>query len=226
MGLLLITDINDDRVTPIYEDAGEGQPKKLFIEGIFLMSNIKNRNGRIYPKAVLEREVERYTRDKINDNRAYGELNHPAGPTINLDRACHLIRSLRQEGENWVGRSQILTNDFGRNVAALIADGCNLGVSSRALGTIKKNSAGIMEVQDDLHLATAGDIVADPSAPEAFVRGILENVEYWYDIADGNWKAQQFIEQANDKLHKTTVKKINENTVALFERYLGILTQK
>lgn len=163
----------------IKEDMDTGE-KKYFIEGIFLQSNLQNRNGRVYPKEVLRKEVNRYRAQFIDKNRAMGELGHPDGPTINLDRVSHKIVGLWEDGDNFIGRAEILDTPFGKIVKNLMDAGVQLGVSSRGLGTMKKVN-GVNEVQGDFYLATAADIVADPSAPSAFVNNIVENLEWELD---------------------------------------------
>jgi len=143
--------------------------KEYKIKGVFLQSNIKNRNGRVYPREILVREVNRYTKEFINKNRAFGELGHPDGPTVNLERVCHMVKSLTPEGDNFIGEAKIMDTPYGKIVKGLIDEGAQLGVSSRGMGSII-NRNGINFVKDDFYLATAADIVADPSAPDAFVR--------------------------------------------------------
>lgn len=220
----LITE-QTDNIQYIVETSEHG-PAQYFVEGIVMQGNIKNRNGRIYPKAVLEREVHRYVKEKVNDNRAYGELNHPSGPTINLDRVSHLFTELREDGDNIVGRAKVIDTPMGKIVKSLIDEGANLGISSRGMGSLKKNENGIMEVQDDFHLATAGDIVADPSAPQAFVRGVMEGVEWVYDIASGTWQAAEAFDRIEEEIKKTarrSSKELEEQTSQLFERFLRSL---
>lgn len=154
--------------------------KTHFIEGIFLQSEMKNKNNRVYPKHILEREVARYTRDYVDQKRAFGELGHPDSPTINLDRVSHMIVGLKAEGNNFVGKAKIMDTPFGRIVKSLIDEGASLGVSSRGMGSLKPMREA-QQVQDDYYLATAADIVADPSAPEAFVRGVMEGKEWVWD---------------------------------------------
>ena len=154
-------------------EEGDGKPKKYYIEGIFMQSEKKNKNGRIYPMPVLEKEVNRYVKEYVKPKRAFGELGHPDGPTVNLDRASHMIQSLKKEGKDFVGRAKILDTPNGKIVKCLIDEGARLGVSSRGMGTLKPESKAQV-VQDDFYLATAADIVADPSAPNAFVEGIME----------------------------------------------------
>ena len=182
----LIKEITED-VQYIQEEK-DGK-KSLFIEGVFLQSNLKNRNGRVYPKEVMRKEVARYTAEQIDKNRALGELGHPDGPTVNLDRVSHMIVSLKEDGDNWIGKAKILDTPMGKVAASLIEAGAQLGVSSRGLGSIRERS-GISEVQDDFMLATAADIVSDPSAPDAFVQGIMESLE-WVMI-DGIWQGREF----------------------------------
>jgi hypothetical protein len=158
----------------------DGDKKNVFIEGIFLQGNMKNRNGRVYPVEVLQKEVKRYTENYITQGRAFGELGHPEGPTINLDRVSHMITELRQDGENFIGKAKITDTPMGRIVKEIIAEGGRLGVSSRGMGSLKQ-SGGASVVQSDFYLATAADIVADPSAPQAFVNGIMEGKEWVWD---------------------------------------------
>ncbi len=159
---------------------GKGDDKKLYIEGVFLQSEIKNRNGRMYPFQVLEKEVNRYNEEYVKTSRALGELGHPDGPTVNLDRVSHRITTLKAEGNNFIGRAQILNTPNGNIAKALLEEGVKLGVSSRGMGSIdKREDVGV--VMDDFMLATAADIVADPSAPDAFVNGIMEGKEWAWD---------------------------------------------
>ena len=158
----------------------DGKPKKYFIEGIFMQSEKKNKNGRIYPLDVLEKEVGRYVKEYVEPKRAFGELGHPDGPTVNLDRASHMITSLTKEGKNFVGRAKILDTPNGKIVKSLIDEGARLGVSSRGMGTLKPDKKAQI-VQNDFYLATAADIVADPSAPNAFVEGIMDGRERIWD---------------------------------------------
>lgn len=170
----VIEDIN------IVTEANEAGGKNYFIEGIFMQGNRENKNKRTYRTETLAREVERYKRDYIDQKRAYGELGHPPGPTINLERVSHMIQDLKQDGDNFIGRAKIMNTPYGNIVSNLMADGARLGVSSRGLGSLQSKN-GVMEVQDDYYLATPADIVADPSAPDAFVRGIMENREWIWD---------------------------------------------
>ena len=176
----LICEVNEE-VRYLEEDK-DGK-KGLFIEGIFMQGDIKNRNGRVYPKEVLAKEVKRYNKEYIDKKRAYGELGHPQGPTINLERVSHMITQLQQDGSNFVGKAKIMTETpYGQIVQSLIKEGAQLGVSSRGMGSLKQKN-GANEVQNDFYLATAADIVADPSAPNAFVNGVMESKEWVWDNA-------------------------------------------
>jgi hypothetical protein len=163
----------------IVEEAGNGK-KNYSIKGIFMQSDVKNRNGRIYPKEILQKEVTRYNREFINKSRAFGELGHPDGPTVNLERVSHMIKALYPEGNNFIGEARVLDTPYGKIVKSLIDEGARLGVSSRGMGTLA-NVGGANVVKDDFYLATAADIVADPSAPDAFVEGIMEGKEWVWD---------------------------------------------
>lgn len=176
----LIKEYNEDSLLceAKVDEAGE---KKHFIEGVFLQGNIKNRNGRVYPMETLTNEVKRYSEKYIANNRAFGELGHPDSPTVNLDRVSHLITELRPDGDNFIGKAKIMGTPMGEIVKNLINEGAKLGVSSRGMGSLKPGKDGANEVQDDFFLATAADIVADPSAPDAFVEGIMEGKEWIWD---------------------------------------------
>ena len=203
-----------------YELLEEGnKPKQYFIEGIFMQSEKKNKNGRIYPIEVLEKEVKRYVKEYVEPKRAFGELGHPDGPTVNLDRASHMITDLRKEGKNFVGRAKILGTPNGEIVKNLIDEGARLGVSSRGMGTLKPDKKAQI-VQDDFYLATAADIVADPSAPNAFVEGIMEGVEWIWD--NGLLKAQD-VERARDNIQNAPSKRLEEVKLKEFENLLSKL---
>ena len=177
----LITEQIDDIEILTEEKGGK---KNLYIEGTFLQGNIKNRNGRMYPMETLAREVDKYSNTYIKSGRAMGELGHPDGPIVNLDRVSHLITSLVQEGSNFKGKAKILETPMGQIAKSLLSEGVRLGVSSRGVGSLKLNREGVNVVADDFMLATAADIVADPSAPEAFVNGIMEGKEWvWTNSA-------------------------------------------
>lgn len=191
--------------------------KNLYISGPFLQCERKNRNGRVYLKEVMAKEVARYTENYINKNRAFGELGHPDTPSINLDRVSHMIVGLHQEGNDWIGKAKILETPFGNIVKNLIEGGAQLGVSSRGMGSIKQEN-GVNVVQDDFYLATAADIVADPSAPDAFVRGIMENKEWM--IVNGVWTemdhdiAQRSIKKASRKEIEFVAEQIFKNFIS------------
>lgn len=210
----LIKEITES-VEYLTEDA-DGK-KNLYISGPFLQCERKNRNGRVYLKEVMAKEVARYTENYINKNRAFGELGHPDTPSINLDRVSHMIVGLHQEGNDWIGKAKILETPFGNIVKNLIEGGAQLGVSSRGMGSIKQEN-GVNVVQDDFYLATAADIVADPSAPDAFVRGIMENKEWM--IVNGVWTemdhdlAQRSIKKASRKEIEFVAEQIFRNFIS------------
>lgn len=206
----LITELHEE-VSYVTEADTNGQ-KSLYIEGIFLQADIKNRNGRIYPMGIMEAEVNRYVADKVKNDTAYGELGHPAGPTINPDRISHRIVSLQREGSNFIGKAKVSSTPMGNIVRGLIEDGGKLGTSSRGMGSLRERS-GVMEVQSDFHLATAGDVVVDPSAPSAWLNGIMENVEWIYDERNG-WKALEIAEEIKAEIHEN-YKKLTENDLLL-----------
>lgn len=204
-------------------EAKESGKKDYFIEGIFMQGDIKNRNGRLYPVSILQKEAERYVKETVQQNRAYGELGHPNGPSINLDRVSHMIKELRQDGSNFYGRAKIMDTPMGSIVKNLMDEGASLGVSTRGMGSLKPNKSGIMEVQSDFHLATAADIVADPSAPDAFVRGIMEGVEWVWD--NGLLKAQR-IEEMKKIVEKTSSKNLEETKINLFRSFFNELVKR
>jgi len=174
----LICEVNEE--LKVITEANERGGKSYFIEGVFMQAEQKNRNNRTYPKNIMAREVNRYVDEHIKQNRAYGELGHPSGPTINLERVSHMIKELREDGNNYIGRAKIMDTPYGNIVKNLMDEGARLGVSTRGMGSLKERN-GCMEVQDDFHLATAADIVADPSAPDAFVHGVMEGKEWVWD---------------------------------------------
>jgi hypothetical protein len=216
----LITEVNE-QVRYITEEK-EGK-KTLYIEGVFLQSNIKNRNGRIYPGDIMGKEINRYMKEAVENNRAFGELGHPDGPSINLDRVSHIITELRQDGDNWIGKAKLTETPMGNIARGLIESGGQLGVSSRGLGTLKENRDGVQVVQDDFHLATAADIVADPSAPDAFVRGIMENKEWL--VVNGVW-TEQHCDMSKKYIKKASKKQLEEAKIQVFERFLRHLSSK
>ena len=195
-----------------------GKPREYFIEGVFLQSDLKNRNGRMYPESVMDKEVGRYIKEYVEKNRAYGELGHPDSPSINLDRVSHLIVGLKKEGTNYVGKAKILDPPMGKIAKGLLDGGANLGVSSRALGSLKMNKEGVQIVQDDFMLSTAADIVADPSAPDAFVRGIMESKEWVF--VDGKF-VERNIDEVRTVIQKTSSRNLEEAKIRAFQHFLG-----
>ena len=192
--------------------------KEYFIEGVFLQSELQNRNKRMYPEHVMDKEVARYIKESVEKNRAYGELGHPDTPSINLDRVSHMITSLRKDGTNYIGRAKIMETPMGNIARGLLDGGANLGVSSRALGSLKMNNEGVNIVQDDFMLSTAADIVADPSAPDAYVRGIMESKEWVF--VDGKF-VEQNIEETQKFIRKASSKNLQEAKILAFQNFLS-----
>ena len=211
----LITEVLEDSLEYITEANADGE-KEYFIEGIFMQANKANRNGRIYPTEVLEKEVIRYNKEYIMKNRAFGELGHPQGPSINLERVSHMIKELYQDGDNFIGKAKIMDSPYGNIVKNLIKEGASLGVSSRGMGSLKARN-GINEVQKDFYLATAADIVADPSAPDAFVQGIMEGVDW---IMDGGKWVQSFVEKSQHEIKKANKSELETTKLRIFENFL------
>ena len=193
--------------------------KRLYIEGVFLQSEVKNRNGRVYPFKVLDNEVKRYHEEYIKPGRALGELGHPDGPTVNLDRVSHRIVSLKAEGNNFIGKAQILDTPNGKIAKSLLGEGVKLGVSSRGMGTLDKQE-GVSYVMDDFMLATAADIVADPSAPDAFVNGIMEGKEWVW--SNGILK-EQTVDKYQQAIKSASKSELEEKTLKVFEHFLSSL---
>ena len=195
-----------------------GGKKQLYIEGVFLQGNIKNRNGRMYPMETLRREVGRYNENHVAKGRALGELGHPEGPTVNLDRVSHKIVSLRESGSNFVGKAKILNTPMGKIASSLVEEGVKLGVSSRGIGSLKMTKEGINVVGDDFMLATAADIVADPSAPDAFVEGIMEGKDW---VWDGGVLREKYAEKTYATINTLVdQKKLDEQKLNLFNQFL------
>ena len=220
MSLKLICEVNED-INYITEEKDEDGKKSYFIEGVFMQGDIKNRNGRMYPKEVLAKEVSRYNKEYVEKKRAYGELGHPQGPTINLERVSHMITELKQDGSNFMGKAKIMTETpYGAIVKSLMDEGAQLGVSSRGMGSLKAGKAGAQEVQKDFYLATAADIVADPSAPDAFVNGIMESKERVWENG--------IIREATIADYETEIKKASKSELEsvklkVFENFLSKL---
>jgi hypothetical protein len=208
----LITELTED-VKYIKENIGNGE-KTYFIEGVFMQSDVKNRNGRVYPQGILKKECGRYITEYVEKGRAMGELNHPTGPTVNLDRVSHIIKELHEDGRNVYGKAKVLDTPMGKIVKNLIDEGAQLGVSTRGMGSLRPKN-GYQEVQEDFMLA-AIDIVADPSAPNAFVNGIMEGKE-WI-LENGSWSEKEF-NNAKRIIKGSSKRDLNENIVKLFNDY-------
>jgi len=208
----LITEINED-IKYIKENTGNGD-KAYFIEGVFMQASVKNRNGRVYPQGILIKECKRYITEYVDKGRALGELNHPTGPTVNLDRVSHIVKELHEDGNTIYGKAKIMDTPMGRIVKNLIEEGAQLGVSTRGMGSLKTKN-GYQEVQEDFMLA-AVDIVADPSAPNAFVNGIMEGKE-WI-LENGSWSEKEF-NNAKKIIKGSSKRDLNENIVKLFNDY-------
>ena len=200
---------------------GKGAKKKMYIEGVFLQGDICNRNKRMYPMETLSREVDRYTKTFIKEGRALGELGHPEGPTVNLDRVSHKINSLRCEGNNFIGKAQILNTPMGKIASSLLDEGVTLGVSSRGVGSLREDRNGCKVVGEDFMLATAADIVADPSAPDAFVSGIMEGKEW---VWEGGILREQLASQTKKHINTLVDQKVlEEHKLNLFNEFLSNL---
>ncbi len=200
---------------------GKGSKKKMYIEGVFLQGDLKNRNGRMYPVNTLAKEVNRYNEAFVAKGRALGELGHPDGPTVNLDRVSHKITSLRQEGNNFVGKAQLLETPMGKIAKSLLDEGVTLGVSSRGVGSLRESSNGCKVVGEDFMLATAADIVADPSAPDAFVSGIMEGKEW---VWEGGILREQLGSQTKKRINTLVdQKRLEEHKLNLFNDFLSNL---
>ena len=212
----LIKEVFETTNLVVEEKLGKG--KTYFIEGVFLQSELQNRNGRMYPEKVMDKEVGRYIKEYVEKNKAYGELGHPDTPTINLDRVSHMIVGLRKEGTNYIGKAKILDTPMGNIARGLLDGGANLGVSSRALGSLKTNNEGVQVVQDDFMLSTAADIVADPSAPDAFVRGIMESKEWVF--VDGKF-VEKNIDEVKRMIRSTSSRNLEEAKILAFQKFLS-----
>ena len=211
----LITETNEN-IEVLTEDKANGK-KDYKIRGVFMQADIKNRNGRVYPVDTLAKEVKRYTNEFINKKRAFGELGHPDGPTVNLERVSHMITSLKPEGKNFIGEAKVMDTPYGKIVKNLIDEGAQLGVSSRGMGSIQQ-SQGRNVVGKDFYLATAADIVADPSAPDAFVEGIMEGKEWVWD--NGVLKSME-VEQYKEEIERTKRKELAEVKANIFKDFLS-----
>lgn len=218
----LITEIVEEvrYITERKEDGG----KNLYIEGIMLQAGIVNRNNRLYSENIMDKEVARYVKEAVEQKTAMGELGHPNGPQINLDRVSHRIVSLVKEGQNYIGKALITNTPMGNIARGLIESDARLGVSSRGMGSLAANKQGINEVQSDFRLATAADIVADPSAPNAWVNGVMESAEWIYDDKMG-WKVIAIAEQAKKAVKSMSSKELQEKKLKLFETYIAKLSK-
>ena len=214
----LICEVNEQDVQYITE-ANENGQKDYKIKGVFMQGEIKNRNGRVYPMQVLDEQVKKYTENYVNQNRAYGELGHPSGPTINLERVSHMITDLTKEGNNYIGEAKIMDTPYGKIVKNLMDEGAKLGVSSRGMGSLKQNGNSQV-VQKDYHLATAADIVADPSAPDAFVEGIMEGKEWIWD--NGVLREAQ-VNEYKEEINKTSKADLEGAKLKIFTDFLSKL---
>ena len=197
-----------------------GGKKNYKIKGVFLQSDIKDRNGRIYPKEIMMKEVNRYQKEFVNKKRAFGELGHPDGPTVNLERVSHMITDLKQEGSNFIGEAKIMNTPYGKIVKGLIDEGAQLGVSSRGMGSLEQRN-GANYVKNDFMLATAADIVADPSAPDAFVQGIMESKEW---VWDNGRLVERDVEAWRKEIRSASTRKLEEK-VSILEEKLRILEE-
>ena len=214
----LITEINEQ--VNVITEANDAGGKNFYIEGVFMQAEQQNRNGRMYPLEVLQKETERYVTELVMKNRAYGELGHPDGPTINLERVSHITKSLRQEGNNFIGKAKIMDTPYGNIVKNLMTEGATLGVSTRGMGSLVDGKNGIKVVGNDLYLATCADIVADPSAPDAYVRGIMENKEW---VWDNGVLREADIQKQKDVIYKSTKKDLEENMIKVFKDFISKL---
>jgi hypothetical protein len=212
----LICEVNES--IEILTEEKDGQ-KQYFIEGTFLQGDIKNRNGRVYEFKMLKEKVEQYRKDFVAQKRAFGELGHPEGPTINLERVSHMISELSPDGKNFYGKAKIMDTPYGKIVKNLMDEGAKLGVSSRGVGSLEEKN-GANYVKDDFRLSTAADIVADPSAPEAFVRGVMEGREW---IFENGLLVQREIDEIKETIRKTSSRKLEEQMVSAFKRFINKL---
>jgi hypothetical protein len=216
----LIAEFTDQRLNFLSEKTEKGG-KRHFIEGVFMQSESKNRNGRVYPKAVMEKAVDRYVTEQVNTGRAVGELNHPEGPSINLDKVSHIIESLKWNGNDVVGKARILETPMGNIVKGLLDGGVRLGVSTRGMGSLEERN-GVMYVKDDFHLSTV-DIVQDPSAPTAFVNGIMEGVEW---VWNNGVIQSQVIEKMETEIKKASRTNLHEVQIREFKNFLSLMKHK
>ena len=215
----LITEMADDHAIEFITEENAKGEKSHYIKGVFMQAEQKNRNGRIYTKEVLNKEVYKYIGNYVDQNRAFGELGHPDGPVVNLERVSHMIKELHEDGNNWIGKAKIMDTPYGKIVKNLIDEGAKLGVSSRGMGSLK-NQRGTNIVQDDFYLATAADIVADPSAPEAFVEGIMEGKDW---VWENGVIRERELEQYKTQIKETKRRELEEQKLEVFKSFLSKL---
>lgn len=208
-------------VSYLVEENKKTGKKEYSITGVFMQAEKQNRNGRVYPFGTLQKEVDRYNNEYVNKSRAFGELGHPDNPSINLDRVSHMITKLYPDGNNFIGKAKIVDTPMGNIVKGLLDGGACLGVSTRGVGSLKPQN-GYQLVQDDFKLATAADIVADPSAPDAFVKGIMENYDWWLDTATGMWQ-KRYIEESRNQIKTFSKRQIEEKALDIFKSYISKL---
>lgn len=220
--MLMITELTEE--IEYITEAKEDGSKDHYIHGIFMQADKPNRNGRIYPLRIMERAVQKYIESHIDQKRGYGELGHPSGPQINLDRVSHMVTELKRDGSNFIGKAKLTDTPMGNIAKGLLKSGANLGVSSRGLGSLKERD-GIMEVQDDFHLATAADIVADPSAPNAFVKGIMEGAEWVYDASSDSWY-QEKLHESRKQMKRMRMDEIEQGKFGIYESFIKSLSAK
>jgi hypothetical protein len=216
----LITEQNEN--VEYVTEMTESGSKKHYIVGPFIQTELENRNKRLYEKRMMEPVVEKYVTESVKTNRAFGELNHPAGPTINLDRVCILIKELKWNGNDVIGKALVTETPMGSVVKGLLNSGAQLGVSTRGLGELKRRDDGVMIVAPGYHLATAADVVADPSAHNAFVTGVMENVDWVYDEQHGVWVQEQ-VESMKKQMKKMSMDEIEANKFSMFENFVSAL---
>ena len=214
----LIKEFNQ-HINYVTEETKDKNKPNVFIEGVFLQSDLKNKNGRIYPRQIMQREVARYVKENILTKRAYGELGHPDGPTVNLERVSHMITELKQDGSNFVGRAKVMDTPYGKIVKSLIDEDAKLGVSSRGMGSLKPQKDAQV-VQSDFYLATAADIVADPSAPDAFVEGIMEGKEW---VWENGLIREKYISEYKREIANASSKNLDKVKIRAFGDFLSKL---
>jgi hypothetical protein len=216
--MILIQEINEE--IKFFTEQAEAGGKQYYIEGVFMQAERQNRNNRMYPLSILQKESNRYKTEYIDKNRAYGELGHPEGPTINLERVSHMIKELRQDGNDFIGKAKIMDTPYGNIVKNLLSEGATIGVSTRGLGSMEKRKDGINVVMDDFYLATAADIVADPSAPDAYVRAVMENKQWIWD--NGILKEVE-IAKHQEIIKESSKKNLEENMIQVFKDFISKL---